>query len=49
MVYLKKPCNFQRFQRGSNIYQGGGVHNFQGGGPTFSRGGCLNANLYKNP
>ena len=34
MVYLKKNYNFLRFQRGSNIFQGGG-----GGGPTFSRGG----------
>ena len=30
MVVSKKNYNFPRFQRGSNIYQGGG--------PTFSRG-----------
>ena len=29
--YFKENYNFPRFQRGSNIFQGGG-------GPTFSRG-----------
>ena len=32
MVYLKQNYNFPRFQRGSNIFQGG---------PTFSRGEML--------
>ena len=38
MVNFKGIYHFSRFQRGSNIFQGGG-----GGGPTFSRGGsnCL--------
>ena len=34
MVNFKENYHFSRFQRGSNIFQGGG-----GGGPTFSRGG----------
>ena len=36
MVNFKEIYHFSRFQRGSNIFQGGG-------GPTFSRGGsnCL--------
>ena len=33
MVNFKEIYHFSRFQRGSNIFQGGG------GGPTFSRGG----------
>ena len=33
MVNFKQNLSFSRFQRGSNIFQGGG------GGPTFSRGG----------
>ena len=33
MVNLKEIYHFSRFQRGSNIFRGGG------GGPTFSRGG----------
>ena len=33
MVNFKENYHFTRFQRGSNIFQGGG------GGPTFSRGG----------
>ena len=32
MVNFKEIYHFSRFQRGSNIFQGGG-------GPTFSRGG----------
>ena len=40
MVYLKVNYNFPRFQEVSNI--------FQGGGPTFSKGGP-NANFYGNP
>ena len=32
MVIFKEIYHFPRFQRGSNIFQGGG-------GPTFSRGG----------
>ena len=38
MVNFKEIYHFSRFQRGSNIFQGGG-----GAGPTFSRGGsnCL--------
>ena len=33
MVNFKKFYHFSRFQRGSNIFQGGGgVHFFQGGG-----------------
>ena len=44
MVYLKKNYNFLRFQRGSNIFQGGGgVQLFPGGG-----GGGQNANIYRN-
>ena len=36
MVNFKETYHFSRFQRGSNILQGGG------GGPTFSRGyNCL--------
>ena len=39
MVNFEENYHFSRFQRGSNIFQGGG-------GPTFSRGGggsnCLN-------
>ena len=33
MVNFKEIYHFSRFQRASNILQGGG------GGPTFSRGG----------
>ena len=36
MVNFKEIYHFSRFQRGSNIFQGGG------GGPTFSRGGGSN-------
>ena len=34
MVYLKKNCNFPRFQRGRgpSIFPGGGVQPFTGGG-----------------
>ena len=42
MVYFNENYIFPRFQRGSNIFQGGGGGSiiFQGGGgPTFSRGG----------
>ena len=36
MVYFKENYHFSRFQRGSNIFQGGG------GGPTFPGGSnCL--------
>ena len=35
MVNFKEIFHFSRFQRGSNIFQGGG------GGPTFSRGGPI--------
>ena len=51
MVYFKENYKFTGFQKGSNIFQGGGG----GAGPTFSRGvqlfpgGGLNANLYRNP
>ena len=45
MVNFKEIVHFSRFQRESNIFQGGGgVQLFPGGGgPTFSRGGsnCL--------
>ena len=34
MVNFKEIHHFSRFQRGSNIFQGGG-------GPTFSRGGPI--------
>ena len=34
MVNFEENYHFSRFQRGSNIFEGGG-----GGGPTFSRGG----------
>ena len=34
MVYFKQNYNFPRFQRGSNIFQGGG-----GGGSNFFQGG----------
>ena len=36
MVNFKEIYHFSRFQRGSNIFRGGG-----GGGPTFSRGGPI--------
>ena len=37
MVYFKENYHFSRFQRGSNIFQGGGC-----GGPTFPGGSnCL--------
>ena len=41
MVNFKEIYHFSRFQRGSNIFQGGGVQHFPGGGggPTFSS--CL--------
>ena len=35
MVNFKEIYHFSWFQRGSNIFQGGG------GGPTFSRGGPI--------
>ena len=39
IVYFKEIYNFPRFQRGSNIFQGGGGGlAFSRGGPTFSRG-----------
>ena len=46
MVNFKVIYHFSRFQRGSNIFQGGG------GGPTFSRGGGGGVQLlipYRNP
>ena len=42
MVNFKEIYHFARFQRGSNIFQGGGggpTFSRGGGGPTFSRGG----------
>ena len=33
MVNFKEIYHFLRFQRGSNIFQGGGVQLFPGGGP----------------
>ena len=43
MVNFKEIYHFSRFQRGSNIFQGGGgVNFFQGGGSTFFRGGGSN-------
>ena len=45
-MVISKKTNFPRFERGSNIFQGGG-----GGGPIFSSGGGggPNANYYRNP
>ena len=43
MVISKKSIIFQGF-RGSNIFQGGGVQLFPGGG-----GGVPSANFYRNP
>ena len=50
-VYFKENYHFPRFQRGSNIFRGGGGSIIFQGGPTFSRGGGggLNAYLYRNP
>ena len=47
MVYFKENYNFPRFQRGSNIFQGGGVQHFPGERVHFFLGGGrgLNANL----
>ena len=42
MINFKEIYHFSRFQRGSNILQGGG------GGPTFSRGVQLLI-PYRNP
>ena len=39
MINFKEIYHFSRFQRGSNIFQGGG------GGPTFYRGGGSNCLL----
>ena len=33
MINFKEIYHFSRFQRGSNIFQGGGVQIFPGGGP----------------
>ena len=42
MVVFKENYSFQRFQRGFNIFQGGG-----GGYPTFSRGGSTFLETYR--
>ena len=42
MVNFKEIFHFSRFQRGSNIFQGGG-------GPTFSRGEVQLLIPYRNP
>ena len=46
MVYFKENYNFPRFQRRSNILQGGGV-TFSRGSNFFQEG--LNTYLYRNP
>ena len=47
-LFYSLNYNFQRFLRGSNVFQGPGQSFSRGGGPTFFRGG-LNASLYRNP
>ena len=51
MVCFKANYIFSKFQRGSNVFQGGGCIIFQGGSNFFQGGGGggLNANLYRNP
>ena len=44
MVNFKEIYHFSRFQRGSNVFQGGG------GGLTFTRGGGVQLLIpYRNP
>ena len=51
MVCFKANYIFSKFQRGSNVFRGGGgCIIFQGGSNFFQGGGGgLNANLYRNP
>ena len=41
MGYFKENYYFSRFQRGSNIFQGGGVQLFPGGGGGGGGGGPI--------